>query len=954
MDDIKISKVEDVQLEKGKVTYNGNLHLMVYHIIFSPRDHESEIWIAYPTIHTVEKGVPTACGAWPLHIRRHDFVFMCIYFKTEKDVTDHEYTSTDGWQVYNPVEEYKRMGVTDESQWRRSDINQSYSASITRCSQPMVGINRNRSIQDEKLIEAIFMTTVEPSKEGQRVYSNTATNLIIDARPTANAVVNTAVGAGTENMENYRNCKKIYSGIDNIHVMRESLNKLVEALQELDQTGRVTKAALQRSGWLKHIAAVMDGAITIVRNIHISSSHVLVHCSDGWDRTAQLTSVAQVCLDRHYRTMTGFQVLIEKEWCSFGHKFTDRCGHLSNDKNFVSLSATNSAANTFANVQSKLYNNKHIRETSPVFQQFLDCVHQIMYQFPARFEFNEDFLVELHYHVYSCQFGNFLFNCEREREMRYQAAAKTKSIWDHFNSSREKYLNPLYDPTLDRPNEGDQGVLFPDSKAVRYWSKLFNREVDDLNTIEDSTTSVAGTPGASVPGERPTLETPGLPSNYAETTVVATEMSEDTREIGIGTAVATLTSLTNGLGRTSSPSVSSSSTSSPAMGDPLGLDNRSRPNGGGRAGNLSEGMMPDDPWNTVRAVGGEFVNKLGRLRDTWYPTGASSASSQSPPAPSPSLLGISSFDGGDIPGSGSSNSGVAVGGSGGGVGGPLGGISSGLGGIGSVMFGQRNRSATLGRSHSQNRRKGTVDRELTSVAGHTPKPAFEISGMETSTSSPWPSLGSLTLEDEMVMGRSRAASATSRSGSPATGLNSSYVNSNINNNNGGSNNSSSIIGSNRVTTTNPSRPSAGVRSSRTSSPTPTGAQVMGGVRGYDPLSSLATTAPLPPPSPPSSPPPVVHNDDTLHPLGVSPRVTSGGATASRPPLPVSSSSGSSRSRSPPPSSKGMTTMAAFTQEPGEEEEGVSGAMAGLVGEVSLTPTVIAPPEKELPHPLFLG
>jgi len=93
----------------------------------------------------------------------------------------------------------------------------------------MVGLKQNRSIQDEKLIEAIFMTNVPQSSTGP-VYGSTATNLIIDARPTANAVANTAVGAGTENMENYRNCKKVYSGIENIHVMRDSLNKLVEGM----------------------------------------------------------------------------------------------------------------------------------------------------------------------------------------------------------------------------------------------------------------------------------------------------------------------------------------------------------------------------------------------------------------------------------------------------------------------------------------------------------------------------------------------------------------------------------------------------------------------------------------------------------------------------------------------------------------------------------------------------
>lgn len=35
---------------------------------------------------------------------------------------------------------------------------------------------------------------------------------------------------------------------------------------------------------------------------------VLVHCSDGWDRTAQVCSVASLLLDPHYRTLKGFMV----------------------------------------------------------------------------------------------------------------------------------------------------------------------------------------------------------------------------------------------------------------------------------------------------------------------------------------------------------------------------------------------------------------------------------------------------------------------------------------------------------------------------------------------------------------------------------------------------------------------------------------------------------------------
>lgn len=60
------------------------------------------------------------------------------------------------------------------------------------------------------------------------------------------------------------------------------------------------------------------------------------------------------------------------------------------------------------------------KEVSPVMDQFLECVWQLSEQFPCAFQFNERFLIAVRAHVYSCQFGSFLGNCEKERrDMRY-------------------------------------------------------------------------------------------------------------------------------------------------------------------------------------------------------------------------------------------------------------------------------------------------------------------------------------------------------------------------------------------------------------------------------------------------------------------------------------------------------------------------------------------------------
>lgn len=372
----------------------------------------------------------------------------------------------------------------------------------------MVGLTNNRSIQDEKLIEAIFQTHHSPeSRVTANVYGSTCVNLIIDARPTANAVANTAKGAGTENMDYYKNARKAYLGIDHIHTMRESLAKVVEAIRETrfyDDSGlcdptttTVDREALRRSGWLRHLGALVEGTVTIVRNVHISSSHVLIHCSDGWDRTSQLSAMAQLCLDPYYRTIKGFQVLIEKDWLSFGHKFLDRCGHLSSDKFFLSPAegsgggGAEAAQAFFASVQNKFTSPGHLKETSPIFHQFLECVRQVQRQFPERFEFNERFLHQLHYHLYSCQFGTFLWNCERERRVDETGGPppfeSTISIWDWLDTPEEteKNRNPDYDPSLDdldrRDGKPDMGVLLPNPKDIRFWHTLYGRTDEEMN-----------------------------------------------------------------------------------------------------------------------------------------------------------------------------------------------------------------------------------------------------------------------------------------------------------------------------------------------------------------------------------------------------------------------------------------------------------------------------------------
>lgn len=59
---------------------------------------------------------------------------------------------------------------------------------------------------------------------------------------------------------------------------------------------------------------VLRGGVRIAQLLN-DGEPVLVHCSDGWDRTSQLSALGQLLVDPYYRTMDGFAALIEKEWC---------------------------------------------------------------------------------------------------------------------------------------------------------------------------------------------------------------------------------------------------------------------------------------------------------------------------------------------------------------------------------------------------------------------------------------------------------------------------------------------------------------------------------------------------------------------------------------------------------------------------------------------------------------
>ncbi|KAK6460345.1 myotubularin-related dual specificity phosphatase [Scheffersomyces coipomensis] len=542
-----------------------------------------------------------------------------------------------GWNIYDPIKEYKRLGLVkeDDKFWRISNLNNDYKFCpsypnilvvpstisdnvlkhtakfrskqripavvykhksgvngnvIARCSQPLVGLNlQNRSIQDEKLIAEIFKSQERERQdqisEDDDFQGQPQKNLIVDLRPLTNAMAQHALGAGTENIDNYRGkdpiknnngngngpansnpgletsslsnggvhqehrlVNKIFCNIDNIHVMRDSLNKLSAILNDLDKypvsntTNKTQSAypllqqALTKTQWLHRLSIILQSVDRITKSIHFNNTNVIIHCSDGWDRTSQVSALSQLCLDPYYRTIEGFMVLIEKEWMSFGFKFATRSdhggcigailkkepkqarldpnesssepapataspntsdsylgssGYGSTVASFLQRAAThikNTAANSALLSDSDLVENGKFNssiytgsnEKSPIFHQFLDCVYQIYRQHPSKFEFNSRFLKRLFYHYYSCQYGSFLCDSERELKEVNKVHDSTVSVWDYFNSRPKEFTNPLYTSLKE-----DQEIFF-NFADVKWWFELYGRSDEEMNGLSNS------------------------------------------------------------------------------------------------------------------------------------------------------------------------------------------------------------------------------------------------------------------------------------------------------------------------------------------------------------------------------------------------------------------------------------------------------------------------------------
>jgi len=208
---------------------------------------------------------------------------------------------------------------------------------------------------------------------------------------------------------------------------------------------------LAASHWIHHQRKIIQAGIRL-SNIIEKGFSCLVHCSDGWDRTAQISGIAQIILDPYYRTVRGMIAIIEKEFLQFGYQFALRTGHDNTNDN---------------------------SNRSPVFHQFIECVWQLYHQQPTAFEWNDDLLIYILDSLYNCKYGTFLYDCDYDRK---DISKQSPSIWTYVLRNKDDFIDPIFNPD----NKSRLNCSGSEMK-LRFWEKYYfrwNRELITSFTLD--------------------------------------------------------------------------------------------------------------------------------------------------------------------------------------------------------------------------------------------------------------------------------------------------------------------------------------------------------------------------------------------------------------------------------------------------------------------------------------
>ena len=198
---------------------------------------------------------------------------------------------------------------------------------------------------------------------------------------------------------------------------------------------------LGKSEWPYFICTILKRSREISQLVS-EGNNVLIHCTKGWDRTPQLVAISEILLDPYYRTFEGF-VDIKEE------KPDEKKDKKKDEKD----------------------EDEKEEKPAPIFLQFLDCVYQLILQFPSEFEFNSEYLLFIAKNYNVNIFGTFLFDNEKERNAK-KAQINTASIWTYLlgiEENKAKYANPSF------KKDNATRILKPNYALYKYklWKEYF-------------------------------------------------------------------------------------------------------------------------------------------------------------------------------------------------------------------------------------------------------------------------------------------------------------------------------------------------------------------------------------------------------------------------------------------------------------------------------------------------
>ena len=132
--------------------------------------------------------------------------------------------------------------------------------SLFRSAQPLVGASNSRNTADED-----FLKRIGGDQE----------LCILDCRPRLNAFANQIGGKGTELKRFYPFCEVHFLDIDNIHVVRNSLNALEKVVTENGNEMNFQRN-VEDTGWLMYLRRILAGSCLLLEEMHGKGKNVLV------------------------------------------------------------------------------------------------------------------------------------------------------------------------------------------------------------------------------------------------------------------------------------------------------------------------------------------------------------------------------------------------------------------------------------------------------------------------------------------------------------------------------------------------------------------------------------------------------------------------------------------------------------------------------------------------------